>query len=237
MPTKVIKKVTKKQVVKATKVNPVHTAHAVKSNALEIPVFDTDGKAAGTMKLPAEIFGVKVNKELIAQAVRVYLANQRTGNAETKTRGQVEGSTRKIYRQKGTGRARHGGIRAPIFVGGGVVFGPHRRDYSLSMPQKMKKLALYSALTDRLNGDKIIVINGLEKVEPKTKIMANLLNAVHADKSVLLVLTKDEPKISQMAGNIQNLDILPFSQIYTYAIMSHDKIVFTKNSLEKLCKV
>ena len=105
---------------------------------VSVNVVGIDGKISGKIALPGEIFGEKVNKALLAQAVRVYLANQRQGNASTKTRGEVEGSTRKIYRQKGTGRARHGSVRAPIFVKGGIVFGPKPRDFSLDMPKKKK---------------------------------------------------------------------------------------------------
>src|SRR5581483_3879222 len=117
---------------------------------LSASVYDLKGKAIGRVTLPSEVFGVEENPHLLAQAVRVYLANQRQGTVSTKTRGEVQGSTRKIYRQKGTGRARHGGIRAPIFVHGGIVFGPKPREFSLSMPQKMRRLALFTALSGKV---------------------------------------------------------------------------------------
>src|SRR3989338_5152877 len=126
-------------------------------------VFDTKGALKKTIDLPKEIFGVQENNILLAQAVRVYLANQRQGTVSTKTRGEVAGSTRKIYRQKGTGRARHGSIRAPIFVHGGLVFGPKPRDYSMKFPKKMRKAALASALSSKVNDAQVKVVDGLEK--------------------------------------------------------------------------
>src|SRR5882724_11511103 len=136
---------------------------------LALDVYGLDGKVAEKVTVPAAIFGEKVNKTLLAQAVRVYLANKRQGNASTKTRGEVDGSTRKIYRQKGTGKARHGSVRAPIFVHGGVVFGPKPRDFSLSLPKKMKRKALFSALSAKLQGKELIVVSSLETITPKTK--------------------------------------------------------------------
>src|SRR6266404_5428662 len=122
---------------------------------VSVAVVGIDGKVSGKVSLPGEMFGEKVNKALLAQAVRVYLANQRQGNASTKTRGEVDGSTAKIYRQKGTGRARHGSKRAPIFVKGGIVFGPKPRDFSLSLPQKMKRKALFSALSAKVKDKEV----------------------------------------------------------------------------------
>src|SRR3989344_8900364 len=114
---------------------------------LSAPVYSLSGRASGTLSLPKEIFGKEVNKKLLAQALRVYSTNQKIFTGSTKTRGEVEGSTAKIFRQKGTGRARHGSIRAPIFVGGGIVFGPRPRKVRLELPQRMKKAALLSAFS------------------------------------------------------------------------------------------
>src|SRR3989344_6756187 len=139
---------------------------------LTIPVYNLEGKEVKTLDVPKEIFSVKPNPKLLAQYVRVYLTNNRQGTASTKTRGEVRGSTRKIYRQKGTGRARHGAITAPIFVGGGVVFGPKPRDYSRKLPQKMKKAALFSALTAKRIDNAVKVIGNLDTIVPKTKEMA-----------------------------------------------------------------
>ncbi len=188
-------------------------------------------KSAPKDTLPKELFGAKVNEKLLAQAVRVYLANQREGSAKTKTRGEVEGSTRKIYRQKGTGRARHGSIRAPIFVGGGIVFGPVVRDYHLKLNKRMKRVALVSALSARKADT--AVIGALDTVEPKTKEVAALVSEAHAKGSILLVVSKDAPNLVRAARNIQGLDIIQATDLHPFAILTHKSIVFTKKSLEE----
>ncbi len=193
-----------------------------------------DGKTKGKMSLPQSLFAVSINKPLLAQAVRVYLANQRTGSASTKTRGEVEGSTKKIYRQKGTGRARHGAIRAPIFVGGGIAFGPKPRDYRLHLPDKMKKAALSSALTSQFQGDNIIVIDGLEALEPKTKLFAQALVKVGAAKRTLLLVGKDSRDIVRATRNLEHVDVMPVQNLYAYAVLAHNKIVFAKDALKHL---
>src|SRR3989344_6029979 len=132
---------------KVARVRVSSASKTTKKGSLFAPVYDLKGAKSGTLALPKEVFGTKVNNSLMAQAVRVYLANQRQGNATTKTRGEVQGSSKKIYRQKGTGRARHGSLRAPIFVKGGIVFGPKPRDFSLDLPKKMKRKALFSSLS------------------------------------------------------------------------------------------
>src|SRR5579885_383385 len=151
---------------------------------LLIDVYGIDRKVSGKVSLPHVIFGEKVNKQLLAQAVRVYLANKRQGTVSTKTRGEVDGSTRKIYRQKGTGRARHGSVRAPIFVHGGVVHGPKPRDYSLNLPKKMRRKALFSALSAKLQDGQIKVVAGFEKLEPKTKAFISAITPFQFDKKV-----------------------------------------------------
>lgn len=215
--TKTLKKTTRKKSVEKT--------------GPSIGVLDTNGKPMGKMSLPKELFAAKVNKVLMAQAVRVYLANQRQGSASTKTRGEVEGSTRKIYRQKGTGRARHGAIRAPIFVGGGIVFGPKPRDYRFTIPKKMKRAALASALTSAFQDGKVIVVGGLSDVAPKTKIMANALDLVGAVGSTLLVVSKGAHGVIRAARNIEGVDILPIQNLHTYSVISHQKLVFMKEAL------
>jgi large subunit ribosomal protein L4 len=207
----------------------------VKPAGIRASVVGLDGKAAGSVTLPKELFAAKVNKQLLAQAVRVYLANQRVGHASTKTRGEVEGSTRKIYRQKGTGKARHGAIRAPIFVGGGIVFGPRPRDYSLGFPQKMKRVALASALTQQLGNQNVIIVSGLSDVA-KTKAVAHALTAIGADRKTLLVTAKESASVTRAGRNIKNLDILPVSDLNTYSVLMHGKVVFMKEAIGELKK-
>jgi len=204
---------------------------------VSIDVVGIDGKAAGKMSLPGEIFGDKVNKPLLAQAVRVYLANQRQGNASTKTRGEVEGSTRKIYRQKGTGRARHGGIRAPIFVKGGIVFGPKPRDFSLSMPQKMKRKALFSALSAKVQDKEVMIVDGLGKIEAKTKAFTKMLKelGVAEKKQKLLFVTAGDAISAQRAGgNIQGVNFLPSKLINTYEVLTATKIIMMKDAVDEM---
>ncbi|GEM_PF-39593 len=204
---------------------------------LKVDVYDLKGKVLESINLPKEIFGAKINKQLISQAVRVYLANQRRGTVSTKTRGEVEGSTRKIYKQKGTGRARHGSIRAPIFVHGGLVFGPKPRDYSLNFPKKMKKAALSSALSVKAKEGNIKIIKGLEKIEPKTKLMAEVLkNLEISGQKILLVLPDKLDNAQRSARNIKNIDLILARQLNTYEVLRSKTLLLTKDSLEILEK-
>jgi len=208
-----------------------------KKDDLTVDVYDLSGKVVDSTELPKEIFGVKVNKRLIAQAVRVYLANQRSGSANTKTRGQVQGSTRKIYKQKGTGRARHGGIRAPIFVHGGIAHGPKTKDYSLKLPQKMKKAALYSMLSAKVIEGDIAVIDGIEKIDGKTKSMVALLNAIkHTETKVLFVIEGRQENVARAIRNIDGVTYEHVNQLHVYEIIRNQKILFTKYALEALVK-
>ncbi len=218
---KTVKKITKKPVAKSKPARRVVTT----ISPLSVPVLGIDGKPTGKITLPKELFAAKINKDLMAQAVRVYLANQRQGAASTKTRGQVEGSTRKIYRQKGTGRARHGGIRAPIFVGGGIAFGPKPRDYHLDFPKKMKHAALASALTSKRTD--VIVVDGFSDIK-KTKLMAEALAAIGASGKTLLVTDAGGHRAAQ---NIASVDIMPMTNLHAYTVLSHRKIVFMKEAL------
>lgn len=233
------KKSSVQKAVKAKKgAKPVKAAVKEKLDAVKgirVSVVGLDGKAAGSVTLPADVFGAKINRQLMAQAVRVYLANQRGGHASTKTRGEVAGSTRKIYKQKGTGKARHGGIRAPIFVGGGIVFGPRPRDYSLGFPQKMRRVAVASALTSQLKKQNVIVVSGLSDVA-KTKVVAGALTAIGATRRTLLVTAKDAATVVRAGRNIENVDILPVSDLNTYSVLMHSKLVFMKEAIGELRK-
>lgn len=240
--TKVVKTAkTVKKTVKAVvpiRSQKIETEAPVKESvkSLTIAVYDVNGKKAGQIKLPEELFGVKVNQQLLSQSVRVYLANQRQGSASTKTRGEVEGSTRKIYKQKGTGRARHGSIRAPIFVGGGIVFGPKPRDYRLKMPETMRRKALAGALTNQLQSDKIIVIEGLSDIEPKTKLISSALKALGVTGRNLLVTASFKDGAVRAGRNIEGLTILPAQNLNSYAVLSPKKIVFMKEAIGVLQK-
>lgn len=240
MATKVTKPVAKKAV--KAKVASVavaaekKTVSKVEKKSLTARVVDVKGAAAGTVALPEALFGVKVNKNLLAQAVRIYQANQRSGNASVKTRGQVTGSTRKIYKQKGTGKARHGGIRAPIFVGGGIVFGPTPRDYSLDLPKKMKAVALASALTHVYEQGLVTFVDGLESLPAKTKAIAESLLAINAGSSVLLVIAEKSGSVARASRNIEGVEIMPVSNLHPYALLSHKKVIFMKQAVAEGAK-
>lgn len=241
-----VKAVKKAAVKKAAPVVVVEKTVAVEKpvrkagKAVSVDVLDVKGKVVESMVLPSEMFGVAVNKTLLAQAVRVYLANQRQGTARTKSRGEVTGSTRKIYRQKGTGRARHGGITAPIFVGGGIAHGPKPRDYSMDLPKKMKKAALFSALTTKHQDNAIKFVTGLEKLTGKTKEVALVMNvlsgAVNGKNQSVLVVTDNSPMVSRAARNISHVTLLPANQVNAYAILRAHTVVVMKDAVSLMEK-
>lgn len=229
------KKTTTKKVT-ATKKAEVKVEKKEKvEGSLTVAVYDAKGKEAGTMELPKEVFGAKINPVLMAQAVRVYLANQRQGDANTKTRGQVDGSTRKIYRQKGTGRARHGGVRAPIFVGGGVAHGPKSKEFELALSKKMKKAAVLSALSSLAQNGQIKVVSGWEKIEPKTKGAAEALSAMGlSDKKALLVMPKHLDNVFKAARNINKVKVSAAAMLNTYDVLNAGTLVLMKETVETL---
>ncbi len=245
--SKTIKKVTVKATVKKTSVSKPKAVKStpIKSGSGRIvtDVYNIKGEIISKVSLPKEVFSAKVNDSLMAQAVRVYLANQRMGTASTKNRGEITGSTKKIWRQKGTGRARHGSRKAPIFVGGGVAFGPRPRDYSLKMPKKMKKAALFSALSYKQNNGEIKVITGLEKISPKTKFMAQVVKKLGFDSkkiNVLLVMP-DKAKngfenVYRAARNIEGLKILNADELNTYEVLDNQSVLFMKDAVEAVEK-
>lgn len=208
------------------------------SSKLTSEVFDLEGKVIEKMSLPEEIFGAKINKVLIAQAVRVYRANQRMGTASTKTRGEVHGSSRKIYRQKGTGRARHGSIRAPIFVHGGVVFGPRPHDYSLRLSQKMKRVALFSALTAKFQNNEMKILQGIEKIEPKTKIFSDVIGklGLNNKKKILVIASSEIENLKRAGRNIEGVTLTVARRLSAYDILNNRQLLFMKESIEELKK-
>lgn len=201
----------------------------------KVNVLAISGKKVGTIELPKEIFGTEVNKDLIAQAVRVYLANQRKARPKTKRRSEVVGSRRKIWRQKGTGRARHGDRYAPIFVGGGVAHGPTgRENWKLKLSKKMRRKALFSALTTKLKEGEIIVVTGLEKVEPKTKKMAEILEKLAQKRKLTIILPGKIENVIRAAGNIERVNLVQASLLNTYEALNGGTLIFMKDSIEKL---
>lgn len=202
---------------------------------MQAHVFDITGKSKGEIALAAELFEVAVNKPLLAQAVRIYLANQRQGNANTKSRGEVTGSTRKIFRQKGTGNARHGDIKAPIFVGGGIVHGPVAHSFTLQFPKKMKRAAVVSALSSQ--ADKVVVVEGMNDVDGTTKAVTPVIKAIRkAEEKLLVVLTGEMKNASRSLRNLEKVTYMNVADLNAYTILTHPTLVFTKEALGELEK-
>ncbi len=199
-----------------------------------LPTFASSAKST-TTKVSSAVFAAKVNPTLLAQAVRVYLSNQRQGTKHAKTRGEVHGTGKKIYRQKGTGRARHGDRLAPIFVKGGVAHGPKgNENYTKVLPRSLRRLALASALTAKAQTKQVMVIQDLEK-HTKTNSLANLLKAVLAHKGTpkptIIVVDTDQNPLIRTAKNLPYTTVTPASRLTTYQIIRHHHVVLTPQSI------
>ena len=196
-----------------------------------------DGTEAGTIDLSDKVFGAEYNEPLIHQAVVTRLANERQGTKSTLTRTEVRGGGKKPWRQKGTGNARQGSIRAPQWIHGGVVFAPKSRDFSKNMNKKAKAAALVSALSKKVADGELIVVDSLSVKEGKTKEMVAFQKALNLDKTALVVMDSDDTKVIRAAGNIENLSTLPVQQISTYEVVCNAKVVLTKASVKKIEEV
>jgi large subunit ribosomal protein L4 len=202
---------------------------------LKADILDITGKKIEQIELSDKVFGAKLNPPLIAQAVRVYLVNQRQGNASTKTRGEVQGSSKKIYRQKGTGRARQGTIRAPHRVGGGIAFGPRPRDFELSMSKPMKQKAMFSLLSNKLKEKQMVFVDGLEKVKGKTKETVKFLeNLKFEGKKVLFVLPEKMEKLERAIRNVEDVSYEKVNMLNIFQVADAEQIIFLKESVSKL---
>ncbi len=195
-------------------------------------LYSGTGEAKGSVDLPAALFGQPVHKQALYEAVRNYLANKRQGTHDTKTRAEVKASTAKLYRQKGTGRARAGSAGSPTRVGGGVAFGPHPRDYSYTLPRKIKRRALMSALSDRADNERVLVIEELAMDAPKTQAMAAILKAMELEgRHTLLVLEPEGDNVFRSARNIKGVRVLRSNELNAYTILWADNLVFTQKAL------
>ena len=201
-----------------------------------ITVYDMEGKEAGTMDLNDAVFAVKVNEHLMHQAARLQLANKRQGTQKAKTRSEVRGGGRKPWRQKGTGHARQGSIRAPQWTGGGMVFAPVPRDYSFKMNKKEKAGAMKSALTSRVNEEKLVVLDSLKFDEIKTKKMVAVLDALKVDKA-LVVLDGENDNVALSARNIENVRTVPVNSMSVYDILKYETVITTKDAVSKIEEV
>ncbi|HEY2558019.1 MAG TPA: 50S ribosomal protein L4 [Diaminobutyricibacter sp.] len=201
--------------------------------ATSIDVVDVKGKKAGSVELPADLFDVQTNIPLIHQVVVAQLAAARQGTHKTKGRGEVSGAGRKPFKQKGTGRARQGSIRAPQMTGGGIVHGPTPRDYAQRTPKKMIAAALRGALSDRARGARLHVVESLALGEaPSTKAVVELLSGIASSKHVLVVLERNDEVSLKSVRNIPTVHVLPYDQLNAYDVLVSDDIVFTKGAFE-----
>ncbi|MGI4896407.1 MAG: 50S ribosomal protein L4 [Janthinobacterium lividum] len=198
-----------------------------------VPLRTADGGSNGTVELPAKDFGRQVNIPLIHQVVTAQLAAARQGTHSTKRRGEVRGGGKKPYKQKGTGRARQGSLRAPQFTGGGIVHGPKPRDYSQRTPKKMIAAALRGALSDRVRHERLHVVEGLAIGDaPSTKTAAKLIAALSGRTQVLVVLTRGDEVAAKSLRNLAGVHVLPADQLNTYDVVKSDDVVFTREALE-----
>ena len=196
--------------------------------------YNAAGEQADDVQLPEELFDGRVHEGALHQTIKAYLANQRQGNAATKTRGMVSGGKRKPWRQKGTGRARQGSIRAPHWRGGGVVFGPHPRSYRQDVPKKVKSLARRSAFNQRALNEEITVIASLAMEAPKTKRVAELLGkmGVAGAKRVLVLTNGSQETVYRSVRNIPNVEVMPFAQASAYDVLRARQLVIEASALD-----
>ncbi len=204
--------------------------------AISVKVLNMSGSEVGSVELNENIFGIEVNEHVMHQAVVQYLANQRQGTKSAKTRAEVRGGGRKPWRQKGTGRARQGSIRAPQWTGGGVVFAPKPRDFSFKLNKKVKRLALKSALTTKVNEEKFVVVDELKLNEIKTKEMKKVLDNLKVNKG-LVVLEENNKNVMLSARNIPNVKTAGVNTINVYDILKYESFVVTKEALAKIEEV
>ncbi len=195
-------------------------------------LYNMEGKAIGEVELSEAIFASPINESAMHLVVRSILANQRQGTQSALTRNEVRGGGRKIYRQKGTGRARHHGNRAPQFTHGGIVFAPKPRDYVINVPKKVRRLAFKSALTSKLQSAEIIVVDELKLKEAKTKQMVKFLSGFELMNTTLLVLPGRDETVMRAAGNIPKLQTLYVNTLNVYDILKAGKIILTQEALK-----
>jgi len=201
-----------------------------------IKVYNMQGDEAGEMELNDSVFNAKINVPLMHQAVVNNQASERRGTHESKTRGQVQGSTKKPWRQKGTGRARVGTKRNPVWTGGGVAFGPHMRSYGFSMPKKMRRAALRSALSDKFANGELIVFDELVLDAPKTKIMAELFHKLELENA-LLVLGEFDENVMKSVRNLAGVYPVEATGINVYNILANKKLIMTKDAVARVEEV
>ena len=194
------------------------------------------GEKVGDIQLNDKVFAVEVNADAMHQVVVALLANKRQGTQSAKTRAEVRGGGIKPWRQKGTGRARQGSIRAPQWIKGGVVFAPKPRDYRMSIPKSMRRVAMLSALTSKVQNDEMVVLDSLTLEAPKTKEIVKMLNAFNAKKTLIVTAEANET-VYKSARNIEGVAVLPVNNINVYDLLKYSKVIMTKDAVSKIEEV
>ena len=203
----------------------------------EVNMMTIEGKDAGKLKLSDAVFGITPNENAVREVIKNFLANNRQGTQSAKTRGDVRGGGRKPCRQKGTGRARQGSTTDPTKVGGGVAFAPKPRSYSYTLPKKVKKLAMISALSSKAQNKELIVLDKLEIADYRTKDVVEMLKNVKAAKKALIVTADKDEKVVKSAANIPNVETTNVSRMNVYEIVNHTNFIATKAAIEKIEEV
>ena len=202
-----------------------------------VAVYNIDRKKVGDIDLNDNVFGVEVNGGLLHQAVVMQLASQRLGTHATKTRAFVRGGGRKPWKQKGTGRARSGSRRSPLWVGGGTVFGPHPRSYAFSMPRKQRRLAIKCALSDKVQEGSLLVLDALDFEAPKTKQVVKLLRTFEVDNKALIITAEEAENVERSSRNIPGVKAINTTGLNVYDILNHDKLFVTKDAVARIEEV
>lgn len=204
----------------------------------KVAIYNIAGEQTGELELNDAVFGVEVNEAVVHQALLMQLANQRQGTASTKTRSQVRGGGRKPWKQKGTGRARAGTIRSPLWIGGGVTFGPHPRSYAVKMPRKARRLAIKSALSAKLANQEIVILEGLQFEQPKTKQVVELLkNFGLTDRKALIITQEIEESVEKSSRNIPGVKALTAGCLNVFDLLHHDKLLITQDAIARIEEV
>ncbi|QUH19877.1 50S ribosomal protein L4 [Alkaliphilus sp. B6464] len=203
----------------------------------KVAIYNISGQQVSEIELNDSVFGVEVNEHAMYEVVKNQLANKRQGTQSAKTRAEVRGGGRKPWKQKGTGRARVGSIRSPLWVGGGTVFAPKPRDYSYTIPKKVRRLAMKSALTSKVNSNELIVLDELSLKTPKTKEMVNILKNLNVDKKALIVMSEKSEAVIKSAQNIPGVQTALVNTINVYDILKYDKFIITKDAVQKVEEV
>ena len=202
----------------------------------KVGLYNQEGKNVGEFQLNENVFGVEVNTDAMHQVVVALLANKRQGTQSAKTRAEVRGGGIKPWRQKGTGRARQGSIRAPQWIKGGVVFAPKPRCYRMSIPKTMRRVAMKSALTSKVNDNNLLVLESFELEAPKTKTVVAMLKAMETKKT-LIVTAESNENVYKSARNIEGVAVLPVNNINVYDILKYENLVITKDAVSKIEEV